>query len=93
MIRSFGNRDTERLWQREHVRSLDSRVLRTALRKLALLDAAVTLGDLRVPPGDRLEALSGDRKGQHSIRINDQWRVCFTWTETGPEDVEIVDYH
>ena len=87
------NRDTERLWQREHVRSLDSRVLRTALRKLALLDAAVTLSDLRIPPGNRLEALSGDRKGQHSIRINDQWRICFTWTETGPEDVEIVDYH
>ena len=93
MIRSFGNRDTERLWQRERVRSLDSRVLRTALRKLVLLDAAVTLGDLRVPPGNRLEALSGDRKGQHSIRINDQWRICFIWTETGPEDVEIVDYH
>jgi len=93
VIRSFGNRDTERLWQRERVRSLDSRVLRTALRKLVLLDAAVTLGDLRVPPGNRLEALSGDRKGQHSIRINDQWRICFIWTETGPEDVEIVDYH
>ncbi|RZU50214.1 proteic killer suppression protein [Krasilnikovia cinnamomea] len=93
MIRSFGNRETERLWRREHVRSLDSRVLRTALRKLVLLDAAVTLVDLRVPPGNRLEALSGDRKGQHSIRINDQWRICFVWTETGPEDVEIVDYH
>ncbi|MFI7541032.1 type II toxin-antitoxin system RelE/ParE family toxin [Actinoplanes sp. NPDC049599] len=93
MIRSFGNRDTERLWRRERVRSLDPRVLRTALRKLALLDAAVTLGDVRVPPGNRLEALSGDRKGQHSIRINDQWRICFVWTETGPEDVEIVDYH
>jgi proteic killer suppression protein len=63
------------------------------LRKLAILDAAVTLGDLRVPPGNRLEALSGDRKGQHGIRINDQWRICFIWTETGPEGVEIVDYH
>jgi proteic killer suppression protein len=93
VIGSFGNQDTERLWQRERVRSLDSRVLRTALRKLVLLDAAVTLGDLRVPPGNRLEALSGDRKGQHSIRINDQWRICFIWTETGPEHVEIVDYH
>jgi toxin HigB-1 len=93
VIRSFGNRETERLWQREHVRSLDTRVLRTALRKLALLDAAVALADLRVPPGNRLEALSGDRKGQHSMRINDQWRICFVWTETGPEDVEIVDYH
>jgi toxin HigB-1 len=88
-----GNRETERLWQRERVRSLDTRVLRTALRKLALLDAAVALEDLRVPPGNRLEGLRGDRKGQHSIRINDQWRICFVWTEPGPEDVEIVDYH
>ncbi|GAB3815912.1 type II toxin-antitoxin system RelE/ParE family toxin [Micromonospora zhanjiangensis] len=93
MIRSFGNRDTERLWQRERVRTLDSRLLRNALRKLALIDAAVTLSDLSVPPGNRLEALAGDRKGQHGIRINDQWRICFVWTETGPEDVEIVDYH
>ena len=93
VIRSFGDRETERLWQRERVRSLDPRVLRTALRKLAILDAAVTLNDLRVPPGNRLEALKGGRRGQHSIRINDQWRICFTWTDTGPEDVEIVDYH
>jgi proteic killer suppression protein len=92
VIRSFGDRDTERLWQRERVRSLDSRVLRAALRKLAILDAAVDLDDLRVPPGNRLEALKGDRRGQHSIRINDQWRICFIWTDTGPEDVEIVDY-
>ncbi len=87
------DRETERLWQRERVRSFDSRILRPALRKLAILDAAVTLDDLRVPPGNRLEALSGDRRGQHSIRINDQWRICFRWTDTGPEDVEIVDYH
>jgi proteic killer suppression protein len=93
VIRSFRGRDTERLWRRERVGSLDSRVLRTALRKLAILDAAVTLDDLRLPPGNRLEALKGDRRGQHSIRINDQWRICFTWTDTGPEDVEIVDYH
>jgi proteic killer suppression protein len=93
VIRSFGDRETERLWQRERVGSLDSRVLRTALRKLAILDAAVTLDDLRVPPGNRLEALKGDRRGQHSIRINVQWRICFTWTDTGPEDVEIVDDH
>lgn len=58
-----------------------------------ILDAAVDLDDLRIPPGNRLEALKGDRRGQHSIRINDQWRICFTWTDTGPEDVEIVDYH
>jgi proteic killer suppression protein len=93
VIRSFGDRDTERLWRRERVRSLDGRVLRTALRKLAMLDAAVMLDDLRVPPGNRLEALKGTRRGQHSIRINGQWRICFTWTDTGAEDVEIVDYH
>jgi len=63
------------------------------LRKLVVLDAAVTLGDLRSPPGNRLEALKGDRSGQHSIRINDQWRICFVWTDSGPEEVEIVDYH
>ena len=93
MIRSFGGKETERLWRREPIRSLDSRIVRTALRKLAILDAAVTLEDLRVPPGNRLEALRGDRRGQHSIRINDQWRICFVWTAAGPEDVEIVDYH
>ncbi|HEX7745162.1 MAG TPA: type II toxin-antitoxin system RelE/ParE family toxin [Micromonosporaceae bacterium] len=93
MIRSFEDRDTERLWQRERIKSLDPRVLRTALRKLVILDAAVTLDDLRSPPGNRLESLRGDRRGQHSIRINEQWRICFRWTETGPENVEIVDYH
>jgi proteic killer suppression protein len=93
VIKSFGDRETERLWQRERIKSLDSRILRTALRKLTILDAAVTLDDLRVPPGNRLEALRGDRKGQHSIRINDQWRICFTWTDAGCENVEIVDYH
>jgi proteic killer suppression protein len=64
-----------------------------AMRKLAMLNQAGRLGDLRVPPGNRLEALKGDRAGQHSIRVNDQFRVCFRWTEAGPEDVEIVDYH
>ncbi len=93
MIRSFASRETERLWRREPVRSLDSRILRTALRKLLIIEAAVHLEDLRVPPGNRLESLRGDRVGQHSIRINDQWRVCFTWTDHGAEGVEIVDYH
>jgi len=93
VIRSFADRDTERLWRREPVRSFDSRILRTALRKLAILDAVVVLEELRVPPGNRLEALKGNRTGQHSIRINEQWRVCFTWTERGAEGVEIVDYH
>lgn len=93
MIRSFADRATERLWQREPVRSYDSRIVRVALRKLTQLNAAVTLDDLTVPPGNRLEALKGNRSGQHSIRINDQWRVCFTWTPGGADDVEIVDYH
>lgn len=93
MIGSFGDRDTERLWRREPVRRYDSRILRVALRKLAILNAVVDLEELRVPPGNRLEALKGDRVGQHSIRINAQWRICFTWTKNGPEHVEIVDYH
>jgi proteic killer suppression protein len=93
VIVSFATRETELLWQRERIRSLDSRIQRVALRKLAMLDAAVVLDDLRIPPGNRLETLRGDRTGQCSIRINDQWRICFVWTTAGPEDVEIVDYH
>jgi toxin HigB-1 len=93
VIRSFGNSSTERLWRRERVPALDPRIQRVALRKLRQLGAAETLVDLRVPPGNKLERLKGDRSGQHSIRINDQWRICFTWTDAGPEEVEIVDYH
>jgi proteic killer suppression protein len=93
VIRSFGNKDTERLWRRERVRSLDSRIQRTALRKLRQVGSAVSLEELRLPPGNRLEQLKGNRSGQHSIRINDQWRICFRWTDAGPEEVEIVDYH
>ena len=93
MIRSFGNKDTERLWRRERVRSIDPRIVRVALRKLRQVGTAAALEDLRIPPGNRLEALKGDRAGQHSIRINDQWRICFVWTVAGPEEVEIVDYH
>jgi len=93
VIRSFRDAATERLWSRERSRSLDPRIERAALRKLVMLDAAEALEDLRVPPGNRLEALHGDRAGQHSIRINQQWRICFTWTDAGPADVEIVDYH
>ncbi|MCC6376299.1 MAG: type II toxin-antitoxin system RelE/ParE family toxin [Microbacteriaceae bacterium] len=73
MIRSFGDKDTERLWRREPVRSLDPRIQRVALRKLRQVGSAVTLDDLRIPPGNRLELLKGDRSGQHSLRINDQW--------------------
>jgi proteic killer suppression protein len=93
VIRSFGSRTTERLWRRERVPSIDPRILRIALRKLRQVGAAESLDDLRVPPGNRLEALKGDRAGQYSIRINDQWRICFVWTDAGPEEVEIVDYH
>jgi len=93
VIRSFGDTSTELLWSRQRVKSLDPRIERPALRKLVMLDAAESLDDLRVPPGNRLEAQRGDRAGQHSIRINQQWRICFTWTDAGPTDVEIVDYH
>jgi proteic killer suppression protein len=93
VLRSFRDRDTERVWQRLQVRKLGPDVQRAALRKLAMLDAAETLQDLRVPPGNRLERLKGNRTSQHSIRINDQWRICFRWTTAGPEDIEITDYH
>jgi toxin HigB-1 len=93
VIRSFRDATTERLWSRQRVKAIDPRIQRVALRKLAMLDAAEVLEDLRVPPGNRLEALKGDRAGQHSIRINQQWRICFVWTTAGPKDVEIVDYH
>lgn len=84
---------TEQLWSRERSKKLYPRIERTALRKLVLLDVSETLDDLRVPPGNRLEALRGDRAGQHIIRINEKWRICFIWTPAGPESVEIVDYH
>ena len=93
MLRSFRDKDTEAIWRRQRSRKLDTTTQRAAWRKLAMLDAAETLGDLPVPPGNRLEKLAGDRTGQYSIRINRQWRVCFRWSEAGPEDVEIVDYH
>ena len=93
VLRSFRDKETERLWRRERPRRLDPTTARSALRKLVILDAADALGDLRVPPGNRLEKLSGDREGKYSIRVNDQWRICFRWTDAGPEEVEIVDYH
>ena len=92
MIQSFADRATARLWDGEFVRGFGA-IERAALRKLDMLHSAETLDDLRAPPGNRLEALAGNRRGQHSIRVNDQWRVCFRWTDQGPEDVEIVDYH
>lgn len=93
MIRSFGDRDTERLFARQAVSRWSRKLQRAALRKLLILDAAEALGDLRVPPGNRLEKLSGNRTGQHSVRINDQWRICFQWRESDAYEVEIVDYH
>lgn len=92
MIQSFGDRQTEHLFAREPVPSLDPRIARVALRKLRQIDAACRLEDLRIPPGNRLERLRGNRAGQYSIRINDQWRICFRWGVAGPEGVEIVDY-
>jgi proteic killer suppression protein len=93
MLQSFADRDTERVWRRERVRKFHPELHRVALRKLVILDAAELLSDLRVPPGNRLEKLGGDRSGQHSIRVNDQWRICFRWTKAGLEDVTITDYH
>lgn len=92
MIRSFRCRGTQGLFENGRSKRFGS-IAKVAPRKLAQLDAAEALAFLASPPGNRLEALAGARQGQHSIRINDQWRVCFRWAETGPEDVEIVDYH
>ena len=93
MIRSFRDRDAERLFERHRIKRLGPEVQRVALRKLRMLDAAVGLEDLRVPPGNRLERLRGDRAGQHSIRVNGRWRICFRWRNGDAYDVEIVDYH
>jgi proteic killer suppression protein len=93
MITGFASRETEIIWRGEVSRKLPRDIQQVALRKLFMLDKAQTLNDLRIPPANRLEALKDDRKGQHSIRINDQWRICFMWTENGPSSVAIIDYH
>ncbi|MGG5171080.1 type II toxin-antitoxin system RelE/ParE family toxin [Pseudarthrobacter sp. J1738] len=93
MIRSFGNKDTERIWHEQYAKRVDRAVQRAALRMLELIHAAKNVDDLRIPPGNRLEKLAGDRRGQHSIRVNAQWRICFVWRDGGAEDVELVDYH
>lgn len=92
MIKSFRDADTETLFRLGHVRKW-ANIERPALRRLVQLDLAQTIGDMRAPPGNRLEALSGNRKGQWSVRINDRFRICFRWSSDGPEDVEIADYH
>ena len=93
MIRSFRDKTTEAVFRGERPKGFPADLVNVARRKLRYLNAAADLGDLRSPPGNRLEALAGDRKGQYSIRINDQFRVCFVWTAEGPAEVEIVDYH
>jgi len=93
VIRSFKNTDTEKVWNREHVRAFGPELQRAAQKKLRLLNADSELNSVRVPPGNRVEKLVGDRAGQHSIRINDQYRICFVWNDNGAEDVEIVVYH
>ena len=93
MIVSFACRKTERLWQRRRDHSLPPQIERVALRKLTQLDRSRELRDLQLPPGNRLEALKGDRGGQHSIRINDQYRLCFRWQGEDAHDVDIVDHH
>jgi len=93
MIRSFKDKEAEGIWQGRVSRRLPRDIQDRALRKLRQLDASLTLDDLRNPPGNQLEALTGDRAGQMSIRINDQWRICFVWLNGDASDVEIVDYH
>ena len=93
MIRSFRDKDTERIWRGRRSRKFPGDIQERALRKLRQLDASLTLEDLRNPPGNHLEPLRADRAGQWSIRINDQWRICFHWSEGEAHDVEIVDYH
>ena len=93
MIRSFKSEETEKIFNRQRSRKFPQDIQQIALRKLRMLNRAVTLADLRVPPANRLEKLHGDREGQWSIRINDRWRVCFEWRDGDAYDVEIVDYH
>ena len=93
MIIGFASKETEKIWLAEVSRKLPRDIQQVALRKLFMLDKAQVLNDLKIPPANRLEALKEDRKGKYSIRINDQWRICFMWTRNGPDAVEIVDYH
>jgi len=93
VIKSFADTDSERVFRGQRARRIPDTIRKRALRKLLILNAAETLQELRVPPGNRLERLKGDRAAQHSIRINDQWRICFSWRSGDAYDVEIIDYH
>ena len=93
MIKSFRGKETVKIFNRQFSGKLSKNIQRIARKKLVILDAALELNDLRIPPGNRLEALKGNRKGQHSLRINDQWRICFKWSEGDAYRVEITDYH
>ena len=93
MIKSFKDVETEKIYRRERSRKVPPDIQQVALRKLRMINNAINLNDLRVPPANRLEKLSGDREGQHSIRINDQWRICFEWRDSDAFYVEITDYH
>ena len=93
MIRSFNDREAAKIFEGSYSRHLPHDIQSTIRRKLRMIDIAAAIEDLRVPPGNRLEALKGNRNGQHSIRVNDQWRICFLWIEGAAEQVEIVDYH
>jgi proteic killer suppression protein len=93
VIQSFRSKETEKIWEGQPSKKLPSDIQRTALRKLIVLNQAERLSDLRVPPANRLEALRGSRAGWHSIRVNDQWRICFTWKDADAHEVEIIDYH
>jgi addiction module HigA family antidote len=93
VIRSFKDAETEKIYHRERSRKLPADIQQVALRKLRMINNAINLNDLRVPPANRLEKLAGNRQGQHSIRINDQWRICFEWRSSDAFNVEITDYH
>lgn len=93
MIKGFKSKETEKIFNREYSLKLPAAIQRTALRKLWMLDAAQTINDLRIPPANHLEQLKGKRQGQHSIRINDQWRICFNWRQDDVYEVEIINYH
>ena len=93
MIKTFKCKETEKIFHREYSKKLPRDIQRIAFRKLRMMDRSQTINDLRIPPANRLEKLSGKRKGQYSIRINDQWRICFEWVDNNAVEVEITDYH